>query len=645
MENKDGSNLAEYLFHQGTNYEAYKYLGVHLDKEKRAYTFITWAPCADEVFLLGDFNMWQETKKMQRQTDEGLFCIQLDQDEFDIDSCYKYKIKRNGNEYYKADPYAFYAEEAPKTASKFYDLSSFSWQDGEWLNYRKNKFSDKSYSIPINIYEVHLGSWKKENGCVNYRTIAKELCSYVKKMGYTHIELMPVMEHPFDGSWGYQITGYYAPTSRYGTPDDFKYFVDFFHRAGVGVILDWVPAHFPKDAHGLYEFDGTETYEYRGNDRNESKSWGTRKFDVGRNEVQCFLVSNALFWLKEYHIDGLRIDAVSSMLYLDFDKEPGEWFPNPDGSNHCVQGVEFFKKLNGVLSEYVPDALVIAEESTAWNGVTKSVDEGGLGFTHKWNMGWMNDTLEYLKKDAVYRKYIHNKITFPIMYAFNERFILPISHDEVVHGKKSLLDKVTGDYWQKFACSRAYLAYMMTSPGKKLLFMGCEIGQFREWDYKGQIEWFLLDYDMHARFQSFVRCLNSAYLENKELWENDYSFDGFRWIDADNCNWSIFSYIRYDKEGNFVVIIVNFTPIPRHKYVIGVPENTKYTEILNSDEMKFGGTGIINYKELSSCKNECHNMPYSLTVDVGPYGAVILKPERKIKKELEEEKCTEKKSV
>ena len=629
MAPKNKTNLAQYYFHEGTNYAAYKYMGVHFDKKKKKYTFRTWAPGADAVYVAGDFDEWKGSIAMTRETDAGIWYAELDTENFGQGSMYKFVIERDMRRFYKADPYAFYAELAPGTASVFYDSSEYEWNDAGWMKYRKKSVKEPLYSMPMNIYEVHAGSWMlKEDGTFfNYRKLARKLASYVKEMGYTHIELMPIMEHPFDGSWGYQVTGYFAPTSRYGTPDDFKYFVDYMHSAGIGVILDWVPAHFPKDAHGLYEFDGGPLYEYQGWDRMESRGWGTRRFDVGRNEVQCFLVSNALFWLREYHIDGLRVDAVASMLYLDFDKDPGEWIPNEDGSNHCKEAVAFFQKLGDTVRRECPDTLLIAEESTSWQGVTKPSSDGGLGFTNKWNMGWMNDMLKYIETDPVFRKYHHEKTTFSLMYAFSENFILPISHDEVVHGKKSLLDKATGDYWQKFASTRAFLTYMMTHPGKKLLFMGSEIGQFREWDYKGQIEWFLLDYEMHAKFKDFVKALNFVYLENPSLWQIDYSWEGFSWIDADNRDLSLLSYARYDKKGNCTVIVVNFTPIGRYGVQFGVPYPGEYEELVNSDDIRFGGTGMVN-APVEAAGEPCHNMPYSVNLDIGPYGAVVLRCDR-----------------
>lgn len=629
MPSKITPNLAQYYFHEGTNYSAYEYLGSHFNKDDNTYTFRTWAPNAEAVFLVGDFNGWDNSCPMTRETKAGLWSVTLKINFYDESFNYKYLIKRGENMLYKADPYAFYSEKAPATASRFYK-SEYKWTDGAWLKYRKKSYKEPEYALPINIYEVHIGSWrKKENGeTYGYRELAPVLCDYVKSMGYTHVELMPIAEHPFDGSWGYQICGYFAPTSRYGTPDDFRYFVDYFHKAGVGVILDWVPAHFPKDAHGLYEFDGSPLYEYQGADKMESRGWGTRRFDVGRNEVQSFLLSNAMYWLREFHADGLRVDAVASMIYLDFDKGPGEWNPNPDGSNDCREAVAFFKKLGSIVRDEFPDTLLIAEESTAWANVTKPAQVGGLGFNYKWNMGWMNDALSYVELDPIYRKSCHNKVTFSLMYAYSESFILPISHDEVVHGKKSLLDKMPGDYDQKFAGTRAFLGYMMTHPGKKLIFMGCEIGQFKEWDYKDSVEWFLLDYEMHSKLQNYVRELNFVYLENRPLWEVDGSWDGFRWIDADNRDWSMLSYLRYDSDGGCCVVVVNFTPVERRGYVFGVPEEGVYTELINSDDIKFGGRGIVNSRPVRAAKKPCHGMEYSLKTDVAPYAAIIFKHTR-----------------
>lgn len=618
--------LASYLFHQGTNFNAYDFLGAHFNTEKGEYTFRVWAPHALAVFLVGDFNSWGEDNPMVRITENGIWQCTLPEGHFASLSRYKFKIRTKYRDTYKADPYAFFAEAPPNTASVYYDIDHFEWEDDSWITFRDQSFQNGGIERPMNLYEMHLGSWKThENGeYLTYRQLADELCPYLKQMGYTHVEFMPVMEHPFDGSWGYQICGYYAPSARYGTPYDFMYLINALHKAGIGVILDWVPAHFPKDEHGLYEFDGEPLYEFQGEDRMEHRGWGTRKFDTGRNEVQSFLISNALFWLQKYHADGLRVDAVASMLYLDYDKLPGEWYPNSDGGRESLEAVAFFKKLGKVTAKEVPGCLLIAEESTAWAAVTKSVSDGGLGFDYKWNMGWMNDMLSYTETDPLFRKFKHEKTTFSLMYAFSERYILPISHDEVVHGKKSLLDKQPGDYWQKFAGTRAFLSYMMSHPGKKLLFMGCEIGQFREWDYKGSIEWFLLEYDSHRNLQNFVRDLNHFYLERAELWEIDTSWDGFRWIVADNSAESLIAFRRLDKQQNELIVIINFTPTARDNYAIGVPEAGKYTELLNSDDTAYGGSGVVNYGILKAIPEPLHNLPHRLQLRIPPLGAIFL---------------------
>ena len=622
----DKNKMAKYLFHEGTNFSSYEFMGVH--RTENGYTFRVWAPNADEVYVTGDFCSWKPENKMSRETDQGLWSITLDENEFSQLSRYKFIIK-NGDRYiYKADPYANYFEVPPNTSSVYYDIEGYGWGDSEWLKNRKETVKEPSYSMPINIYEVHAASWKtKENGeYLNYRELAHELAAYVKQMGYTHVELMPISEFPFDGSWGYQVCGYYAPTSRFGNPTDFMYFVDYMHKSGIGVILDWVPAHFPKDEHGLYEFDGQPLYEYQGKDKMEHRAWGTRRFDVGRNEVECFLISNAMFWLRKYHLDGLRVDAVASMLYLDYDKQPGEWLPNVHGTNECLEAIAFFQKLGSVIRKEFPDAMFIAEESTAWKNVSKPAEQDGLGFNFKWNMGWMNDTLDYFSTDPLFRKYKHEKVTFSLMYAFSENFILPISHDEVVHGKRSLLDKMPGEYNQKFAGTRAFLAYMMTHPGKKLMFMGGEIGQFKEWDYKGSIEWFLLGYEMHAKLQNYVRELNMMYLAHSELWESDFSWEGFKWIDPDNRDLSILSYVRYNHNGDALVAILNFTPVERRDFVCGVYNSGTYREILNSDDIKFGGGGLINPEPIRSQKNKSTPEQFAgqIKLNLAGFGAVIL---------------------
>ncbi len=616
------NDLAPYLFHQGTNYTAYDYMGVH--PEGDSFVFRVWAPNAERVFVVGDFNAWQNENPMTKITAGGIWETKIPSTQISGESCYKYKIQSLGRELIKADPYAVRAELPPATASVISTIDGYYWRDHGWLSYRKNK-QGKMYAEPMNVYEVHLGSWKRhpDGGYYSYAELAMELAPYVKQMGYTHVELMPVMEHPFDGSWGYQICSYYAPSARFGTPKEFMAFVDSMHEAGIGVILDWVPAHFPKDEHGLYEFDGQPLYEYQGYDRMEHAGWGTRRFDVGRNEVQCFLVSNADYWIRKYHVDGLRVDAVASMLYLDYDKKPGEWIPNVYGDHRCLEAIAFFQKLNSYLKEEFPDVLMIAEESTAWANLTTFAD-GGLGFDMKWNMGWMNDTLSYAVLDPIYRRYHHDKLTFSLTYAFGEKYLLPISHDEVVHGKKSFLDKMSGDYWQKFANARAFLGYMMIHPGKKLLFMGSEIGQFKEWDYASQVEWFLLDYDSHAKFQYYTAELNHFYLQTPALWQVDDSWEGYQWIDADNQSQSIISCRRIDKKGREIIALINFTPVAREDFLLGVPQSGVYEEIFNSDKKEFGGSGVINEGELHTTGEAWNYCEDSVRLRVPPLGLLVL---------------------
>ena len=619
--------MAAYLFHQGTNYKAYEYLGAH--KTENGYVFRVWAPNAERVCVVGDFNNWTDICPMSRKTSGGIWEATMALGSVKPGDKYKYKIFNKGRAVCKSDPYGFAAELPPDTASVIADIDAYKWRDSGWLAHRKKK-AGKFSSEPLNIYEMHLGSWKRhaDGSLYSYSEIAEELAPYVKQMGYTHIELLPVMEHPYDGSWGYQVCSYYAPTSRHGSPEEFMAFVDAMHEAGIGVILDWVPAHFPKDEHGLYEFDGVPLYEYQGWDRIEHEGWGTRRFDVGRNEVQCFLVSNAMFWIEKYHVDGLRVDAVASMLYLDYDKRPGEWVPNVYGENKCLEAIAFFQKLNGWLEGKHPDVLMIAEESTAWGNLTKFAD-GGLGFDAKWNMGWMNDSLSYIAEDPLFRKYHHEKMTFALTYAFNEKYILAISHDEVVHGKKSLLDKAFGDYWQKFAGTRAYLGFMMTHPGKKLLFMGSEFGQFIEWKYDDQLDWFLLDYDSHSSFQHYVSELNHLYLKTPAMWQIDDSWDGFKWIDADNREQSIFSYRRIDKKGNEIIVLVNFTPVVREDFMLGVPCSGTYEEIFNSDSVEFGGSGVVNVGDMKTIGRSWNFLPDAVKLRVPPLGMTVIRCKKK----------------
>lgn len=626
-------DLAPYYFHQGTSIRAYEYLGAHREGDR--FVFRVWAPNADYVSVIADFNGWDAgASPMQRLTDRGIWELSLDADTVQDGQCYKYFIRNGSREQQKADPYGFRMETPPRTASVVCDIEGYEWRDAGWLSYRKKHFSrERLMREPINIYEVHAGSWKRhEDGSYfSYRELAAELVTYVKQMGYTHIELMPLSEYPFDGSWGYQVCGYYAPTSRYGEPKDLMYLIDTMHEAGIGVILDWVPAHFPKDAHGLYEFDGQPLYEYQGPDRMEHATWGTRCFDVGREEVQSFLISNAVYWAEKYHVDGLRVDAVASMLYLDYDRLPGEWVPNEFGDNKNLEAIAFFQKLNGVFAGRYPDVMTIAEESTAWANLTH-FENGGLGFSLKWNMGWMNDALAYLREDPLWRKYHHNKINFSITYAFGENYVLPISHDEVVHGKLSLLDRNPGDYWQKFAGHRTFLTYMMTHPGKKLLFMGSEYGPFREWDFADELEWFMLDYDMHAKTQLFTAELNHFYLENPPLWQKDSNWDGFSWIDADNAEQSIFSYRRIDEKGRELVILLNFTPVTYDDFLLAVSERGVYREVFNTDDVRYGGSGVLNKESYRTEPCMLRGYGNAIRIKVPPLSAVIFRCVRKAPK-------------
>ncbi len=594
MTEKQKNDLPAYLFHQGTNYSAHKFLGLTFTAHKAV--FRVWAPNADRVTLCGDFNGWdRESHPMSISTAGGIWEIQIPRKEIAEGSKYKYAITKYGKTVLKADPYAFSSETLKQTASVVSKLPSYKWNDALWMSSRKKtmRVTDKEkFACPINIYEMHLGSWKTRNGMttvdgdgyLNYREIADSLVPYVKEMGYTHVELMPITEFPYDGSWGYQVCSYFAPTSRFGSPEDFMYLVDKLHQNGIGIILDWVPAHFPKDEHGLYEFDGTRLYEYQGNDRIENAGWGTRYFDVGRNEVQCFLISSALFWLETYHVDGLRIDAVASMLYLDYDRRPGEWIPNCYGGRENLEAIAFFRKLNSTILSKHPDVMMVAEESTAWGGVTAPPDDGGLGFNFKWNMGWANDMFDYVQTDPFFRKYNHSKLNFSMMYAFSENFILPVSHDEVVHGKKSLIDKMYGSYEDKFKGVRLFLAHMIAHPGKKMLFMGSEYGQFREWDYENQLEWFMLDYETHRKLKNYTASINHFYLENDPLWQDDFSWDGFRWVLPNEASSNLLAYERYGKDGKRLLCLFNFSGADVNKFPITLPEYQSTFDDISGNE-------------------------------------------------------------
>lgn len=586
--------------------DAHEFLGCH--KDENGYTFRVWAPNASAVSLVGDFNDWTVGK-----TPLESYCGVWSVCSVPLKEYYNYKFavtSRDGNTILKADPFAFHAETAPNTASKVYNLDGYNWQDEDWIESRKEK---NVYESPVNIYEVHAGSFmRNEDGTVlDYVTLAKKLSKYAKKMGYTHIELLPIAEHPFDGSWGYQICSYFAPTSRYGTPHDFMNFVDIMHKEGIGVILDWVPAHFPKDEHGLYRFDGTALYEHPDSRIGEHKEWGTAVFDYGKVEVMNFLISNAVYWLKYYHIDGLRVDAVASMLYLDYNRKDGEWVPNSYGGRENLSAIELLRRVNEAAFRENPKVLMLAEESTAWPLVTKPANEGGLGFNFKWNMGWMNDMLRYMSLDPIYRKFNHECITFSFFYAFSENFVLPISHDEVVHGKCSMINKMPGEYDDKFASLRAFYAYMMAHPGKKLLFMGQEFAQFIEWDYRKPLDWFLLDYSAHQKMQDFVCALNHFYLKNKALWEIDFSWEGFSWLANDDNEQSVIAFRRIAKNGKEIIAICNFVPVARENYRIGLPMKGKYKLVLNTDDIAFGGKGESAVLEVESENVKKHGFAQS----------------------------------
>ena len=617
-----------YLFHQGKNAEAYKLFGSHFAEKDgvSGVVFRVWAPKAADVSVVGDFNHWnREESYMKKISDGGIWELFIPGlKKFDN---YKYSIKtERGQIKLKADPYGYHMETRPNTASKVYDISGYNWKDSKWMDEKKTK---DVYRSPMNIYEVHLNSWftkTDEEELFSYMQLAEKLVPYVKEMGYTHIEMMPIAEFPFDGSWGYQQIGYYAPTSRFGTPSDFMEFVDYCHTHRVGVILDWVPAHFPKDAAGLYEFDGDYCYEYSDPNKREHYNWGTRVFDWGKPEVQSFLISNANYWLSEYHIDGLRVDAVASMLYLDYDRQGGAWTPNKNGGNENLEAVDFLQNLNSCLFSRHPGLLMIAEESTAWPMVTKPVDIGGLGFNFKWNMGWMNDMLSYMSMSPEYRQYNHDKLTF--YYAFSENYILPISHDEVVYGKCSMLDKMSGPREKRFASLRTFLAYMTAHPGKKLMFMGQEFAQFKEWNYKTGLDWDILKFPEHSQYQSFVKAMNKFYLDNKPLWEIDYDWSGFSWISNDDNKNSVIVFRRIASNGDELIAVCNFLPTEHEQYSFGVPYYADYKEVFTTDDKKFGGDSDGSASYAAKCEG-MHGLEYSITMKIPAMSAVFLKPVNK----------------
>jgi 1,4-alpha-glucan branching enzyme len=638
-----------YLFHQGRHYESYNFLGSHITEEKgkKGVRFTVWAPNAEEISVIGDFNDWNKSKNpMQKIEDSGIWTTFIEGAENKMH--YKYWIRGyRGVVRVKTDPYAKRQETPPKTASQIYEPDTYSWSDQKWLKKRKNSNHLKE---PLSIYEMHLGSWKQDDGeLMNYRDIADELVPYINEMGFTHVELMPLTEYPFPGSWGYQTTGYFALTSRYGTLEDFMYFVDQLHQNDIGVIMDWVPSHFCKDDHGLRLFDGSHLFESSDPRRAENIQWDTLNFDFAQNEVWSFLISSANYWIDKFHIDGLRVDAVSNMLYLNYEKEDGQWAANEYGGFENLEAIEFIKELNSEMFERYPGILMIAEESSAWPLVTAPVHDGGLGFNFKWNMGWMNDTLDYMENDPVYRKWEHNKLTFSSMYSQSENYVLPMSHDEVVHGKKSLLDKMPGDYWQKFANLRLLFTYMYAHPGKKLLFMGGEFGQFIEWNYKQDLDWLLLDYEKHQLTQDFMQELNQVYRKEKALWELDHEHSGFRWIEADDYEQSVISFIRNsENEAQQLVIILNFTPIPRDKYRIGVPGPGEYELLLNSDQKVFGGSDYETAARVKTEEIPYHGFDHSISINLPPLAGIYLKykqPTKKKEKIKKVKKSTQEKKV
>lgn len=617
-----------YLFHEGSNSNAYEYFGSHR-KNKNTVVFRVWAPDAKNVSVTGDFNNWSETENPMKPLKNSGGVWEAEIKNIKPYDMYKYCITAaDGRTLMKCDPYGFHMETRPGTATKYYEIDDcYEWHDEKWVEGRNGK---NIYESPVNIYEIHAGSWKQydDGNFYSYRALADSLVPYVKKMGYTHIEFMPLTEYPFDGSWGYQVTGYFAATSRYGEPKDLMYLVDKCHENGIGVILDWVPAHFPKDANGLYEFDGGPLYEYSDPRKGEHYGWGTRVFDFGKNEVRSFLMSSASFWLKKYHLDGIRIDAVASMLYLDYDRKDGEWVPNKNGGNENLEAVEFLQKLNENIFRDFPYAMMIAEESTSWPMVTKPVFSGGLGFNFKWNMGWMNDILRYFSLDGFFRKYNHDCITFSMFYAFSENFVLPISHDEVVHGKKSLIDKMPGSYDEKFAGVRAFLGYMMAHPGKKLMFMGQEFGQFIEWNYEKGLDWLLLDYPKHRALQNYFKKINEFYKANPAFWQIDYSWEGFSWISSDDKDNSVIAFRRIDEKGKEIIVVCNFTNVERCDYRIGIPKKGVYKIVFNSDDVDFGGEGKGNKGKLKTESINMHGFEQSISLDLPPMSAIYIKKTR-----------------
>ena len=623
------SDYDRYLFAEGTHHRAYEKLGAHLQEQGGILGthFAVWAPNAHSVSVIGDFNGWKAgSHPLKQQGVSGVwedFVPRVKQG-----ALYKYFIVSDVNHYHieKSDPYAFASEMRPRTASVVWNLSDYQWGDAQWMT---GRVKQNALDAPLSIYEVHLGSWMRvpEEGSrwLTYREMAPKLSNYVHQMGFTHVEFLPVMEHPFDGSWGYQTVGYFAPTSRFGSPQDFMFLIDSLHQKGIGVILDWVPSHFPNDPHGLSFFDGTYLYEHADPRKGYHPDWGSSIFNYGRDEVRSFLISSALFWLDKYHVDGLRVDAVASLLYLDYSRKEGEWIPNMYGGRENLEAVTFLRQMNERIYGEYPNVITIAEESTAWPMVSRPTYMGGLGFGIKWDMGWMHDTLVYITKDPVFRKYHHNQLTFRMLYAFTENFGLPLSHDEVTHGKGSLLDKMPGDLWQKFANLRLLFGYMYTQPGKKLLFMGGEFGQWWEWNHETSIQWHLLEYPSHKGLQRWVRDLNALYRSERTLHQSDFDPSGFEWVDCNDADQSVLSFIRKGKAaGETFLIVCNFTPVPRHNYRVGVPQHGHWKEILNSDAHVYGGSGQGNFGGIIAAATPCHHRPYSVNLTLPPLGIVIL---------------------
>ena len=632
MPYRDADQLNTYLFHEGTAISAYEFMGAHATTRDgvSGYMFRVWAPRALAVSVVGDFNFWDVNAHPMEKITDGIWeCFLPGGQPYDA---YKFAVTgADGVLRYKADPYAFHAETRPGTSSKLYTIDGYQWGDGAWLEHRH---SHQVYSAPLNIYEVHLGSWRRrENGdFIDYRDLARQLAPYVKELGFNYVELLPITEYPLDDSWGYQCTGYFAPTSRYGTPEDFMFFVDYMHQQGIGIILDWVPAHFCKDEHGLYEFDGTRCYEYEDLRKGEHAAWGTRVFDYARPEVKSFLLSSVAFWLKEYHIDGIRVDAVASMLYLDYNRRDGEWIANKDGGKENLEAVAFLQALNEAAFAEVPEVMMIAEESTSWPMVSKPTFMGGLGFNYKWNMGWMNDMLRYMSMDPLFRSGNHNALTFSFFYAFSENFILPISHDEVVYGKSSLINKMPGDDKMKADQMRAFVSFMMAHPGKKLFFMGTEFAQKNEWNFEKELEWGLLQYPEHQNAQAFFKAVNHFYLQRPELWEIDFSWEGFEWISNDDYQQSVIAFRRKSREGKELVCVCNFVPVQRENYCIGVPIRGTWAEVFSSDDKAFGGQGVTNGKAIKTQDVPMHGCEQSVSLTLPGNSVFFLECVRKTPK-------------